>query len=194
MSEAGQLIILSGPSGSGKSTVLKRLLQCCDLPLELSVSATTRPPREGEVDGRDYHFVTNAEFAQMRERGEFLECMQVFGRDWYGTLSHQVDHALQAGTWIILEIDVKGAMDVMQKRGDTTSFFVHSGSREELERRLRNRGTDNEASIQRRLEVADQELAAIHRYDYEIINRNLEDAVAQICNVLKRMQGKLNHA
>ena len=114
MTELGQLIILSGPSGAGKSTVLRRLIETCRLPLELSVSVTTRKPRVGEIEGRDYHFVTHEEFLQMREAGAFLECKEVFGRgDWYGTPADRVDAGINAGKWVILEIDVQGAMSVM---------------------------------------------------------------------------------
>ncbi|MCR9294265.1 MAG: guanylate kinase [bacterium] len=182
----GQLVIVSGPSGAGKSTVLRQLLECCDLPLEMSVSATTRAPRPGEEDGRDYHFVSLEQFHAMRENGEFLECMHVFGRDWYGTLAAQVDQALADGKWIILEIDVQGALSVMKRRDDTLSFFVHPGSRSELEHRLRSRKTEDEQAIQRRLEVADEELSALSYYDYEIINRDVNVAVSEMCQCLKK--------
>ncbi|MEM7473353.1 MAG: guanylate kinase [Planctomycetota bacterium] len=183
---AGQLIIVSGPSGAGKSTVLRSLLQRCELPLQLSTSATTRAPRDGEVGGREYHFVSEEKFLAMKEAGDFLECMEVFGRNWYGTPVQQVDEALQSGKWVILEIDVQGALSVMKQRNDTLSFFVHPGTREELERRLRNRGTETEAAITRRLEVADEELTALSYYDHEIINRDVDVAVNEICKYLKK--------
>ena len=105
----GQLIILSGPSGAGKSTVVRRLLDECDLPLKLSISATTRGPRLGEQDGQQYFFMSDEEFQRCREAGEFLECMEVFGLGhWYGTLREQVTTGLKAGNWVILEIDVQG--------------------------------------------------------------------------------------
>ncbi len=185
-SAPGHLVIVSGPSGAGKSTVLRQLLDTCHLPLEMSISATTRPPRPGEIDGQDYHFVSPAEFESMQRRDEFLECMQVFGRDWYGTLSAQVDQALQHGKWIILEIDVQGALSVMKQREDIISFFIHPGSRTELERRLRSRQTDDEAAVCRRLEVADEELAALGYYDHEIINRDVDTAVLEMCQCLKK--------
>lgn len=188
--EPGQLVIVSGPSGAGKSTVLRELRAACELPLELSISATTRAAREGEVDGQDYHFVSREQFGKMRERGEFLECMEVFGRDWYGTPVKQVDQALQAGKWIILEIDVQGALSVMKRRRDTLSLFVHPGTREELEKRLRSRGTEEESAIQRRLEVADEELTALSYYNHEIINRDVELAVEKICQLLKKSAGE----
>lgn len=193
--DAGKLIILSGPSGAGKSTVVRHLLTDCSLPLALSVSATTRQPRVGEVDGKDYHFVTHEQFAQMRSNGEFLECKEVFGRgDWYGTIAAEVDQGLISGKWVILEIDVQGALAVMQLRSDTVSFFVHPGSLEELAIRLRRRGTDSEEAIRRRLEVAAEELQALKHYQYEIINREVEQSVAEICQLLHQHVPGVKHA
>ncbi|MEZ6137505.1 MAG: guanylate kinase [Pirellulaceae bacterium] len=195
MSNSGQLIILSGPSGAGKSTVLRRLIETCPLPLELSVSVTTREKRVGEVDGRDYYFVSHEKFQQMREDGEFLECKEVFGRgDWYGTPASRVEAALNDGKWLILEIDVQGAMSVLEKRPDALTFFVHPGSLEELEIRLRRRGTDDEAAVMRRLEVAADELKALGKYRYEIINRDVELTVVEICQLLQQNPVGVKHA
>jgi guanylate kinase len=182
----GQLIILSGPSGAGKSTVVRRLLESCPLPIELSVSVTTRAPRQGEVNGREYHFVSLEKFQQLRAEGAFLECKEVFGRgDWYGTLRQTVEHGLQQGKWILLEIDVQGAICVMEHCPGSISFFVHPGSLDELENRLRRRATDSEEAILRRLQVAADELRAIQRYRYEIINREVEQSVDEICQRLQ---------
>jgi guanylate kinase len=182
----GKLIIVSGPSGAGKSTVVRRLLETCPLPIELSVSATTRPPRQGEVDGREYHFVSKEKFQQLRAEGSFLECKEVFGRgDWYGTLRQSVDEGLQQGKWVLLEIDVQGAICVMEQCSGSISFFVHPGSLDELENRLRRRATDSEEAILRRLQVAADELRAVQRYRYEIINRDVEQSVAEICQRLQ---------
>ena len=187
MGDAGKLIILSGPSGAGKSTVVRHLLTDCSLPIVLSASATTRQPRVGEMDGKDYHFVSLEEFERMRVAGEFLEYKEVFGRgDWYGTVSAEVDRGLNSGKWVILEIDVQGALAVMQLRADTISFFVHPGSLEELAIRLRRRGTDSKDAIRRRLEVAAEELQALKHYQYEIINREVEQSVAEICQLLNQ--------
>ena len=187
MAEPGQLVILSGPSGAGKSTVVRELLRSCSLPLMLSVSATTRAPRPGEVDGLDYHFMTQSEFAARRDADEFLECKEVFGRgDWYGTLRSVVDEGLKAGKWVILEIDVQGALNVLEQRPHTISCFVHPGSPEELERRLRRRGTETEQSIARRLQVAADEMTFINRYDYVVTNTEVSETVNQICRLLKQ--------
>lgn len=189
MDSSGRLILFSGPSGAGKSTVVRRLLAECPLPLQTSVSATTRPPRSQEVHGRDYFFVSIDEFEAMRLRGEFLECKEVFGRgDWYGTPVEPVDKGLRAGKWMVLEIDVQGAISVMQQRSGTLSFFIHPGSLKELENRLRRRGSDDDEAIRRRLEVAAQELEMLDRYDFEIVNRDIEQAVEEICQILQRHQ------
>lgn len=191
----GQLIIVSGPSGAGKSTVVRRLLAECELPLQLSVSATTRKQRLGEVHGRDYDFVTHEQFQAMRAAGKFLECKEVFGRgDWYGTLAEPVDQGLAAGQWVILEIDVQGALSVMEKRPDALSFFIHPGSPQELETRLRRRGTDDETAILRRLEVAADEWRAIPHYRYEIVNQDVADSVQRICQILIQSIPGAKHA
>ena len=185
-SERGQLVIISGPSGAGKSTVVRRLLSECDLPLTLSVSATTRPPRPGEEDGVHYFFLAPDEFRRRRVAGEFLECKEVFGRgDWYGTLQSQVAAGLEAGQWVILEIDVEGTLAVLERFPETLTIFIHSGSMEELERRLRQRNTETEESLQRRLEVARRELTFISRYRHQVINRDVAEAVREVCDILK---------
>ncbi len=182
----GETVAIVGPSGAGKSTVLRKLIAECSLPLEASVSATTRVPRGTERDGQDYHFISREKFQQMRNAGEFLECKEVFGRgDWYGTLAAQVDRGLAAGKWMVLEIDVQGALSVMDKRSDVCTFFIHPGSLEELETRLRQRNTDDEQAILRRLEVAAEELRALPRYQHEIVNRDVEQSVRDMCQILQ---------
>ncbi|MCL4202147.1 MAG: guanylate kinase [Pirellulaceae bacterium] len=187
----GKLVIVSGPSGAGKSTVVWRLLEVCRLPLKLSVSATTRSPRPGEIDGREYHFLTVEEFLRRRDNDEFLESKEVFGRgDYYGTLRSETASGLSQGKWVILEIDVEGALAVLQQHPEAITIFLHPGSMDELERRLRLRGTESEASIQRRLEVARRELAMMDRYRYEVINDTVERAVREICDILQANRGE----
>ena len=125
----GRLIIISGPSGAGKSTVVRRLLRECELPLTLSISATTRPPRAGEEHGVDYFFMDQAEFDRRQAAGEFLEYKEVFGLGyWYGTLRQQVASGLSQGRWVILEIDVQGALAVLdQQEFDPITVFIHPG-------------------------------------------------------------------
>ncbi len=132
-----RLVVVSGPSGVGKTTVVRRLYELCGLPLVAGVSATTRPPRPGEVDGVDYYFLEADDFQRRRENGDFIECFDVFGRGyWYGTLKSEVDRALDEGNWMVLEIDVQGAAQVMQLYASAITIFVLPGSEEELERRL----------------------------------------------------------
>ncbi len=186
---AGKMIIISGPSGAGKSTVVKELLSRQRLPLQLSISATTRPPRPGEEDGQDYHFLAAEEFQQRRRNNAFLECKEVFGRGhWYGTLREPVLTGIRQGYWIILEIDVHGAISVLDEYPEAISIFVHPGSMVELERRLRNRQTEDEAAIQRRLEVAREEMAFRQKYKYEIVNHAVEQTVETIQQLLEQHQ------
>lgn len=184
-SEQGKLVIISGPSGAGKSTVVRRLLETCPLPLQLSVSATTRQPRDGERDGVDYHFIPHDEFCRRRDAGEFLEWKEVFGRGhFYGTLRSETTAGLAAGKWVLLEIDVEGALAVVDQHPDALTIFVHAGSVDELERRLRGRGTESAESIQRRLAVARREMQCKDRYRFEVINDSKDRAVREICGIL----------
>ena len=184
--ELAPLIIVSGPSGSGKSTVLRKLLETCDLPLEMSISATTREPRPGEIDGVHYRFLSLEEFEAKWQNNEFLEYVEVFGRgQWYGTLENPVTTSRQKGNWIVLEIDVEGAMRVAKTNPDAITIFIHPGSLAELERRLRGRGTETEEKILRRLEVARQELDAAEFYQHIVVNDDLDKAVKQVCQILK---------
>jgi guanylate kinase len=182
----GRLIIVSGPSGAGKSTVVRELLRVCPLPLGTSISATTRAPRDGEVDGVDYFFMDETRFLEMRRRGAFLECKQNFGmQHWYGTLKDQVAAGLNAGKWLILEIDVQGAMEVLEHPEiDPITIFIHPGGMVELERRLRARGSETERSLTARLETAAAEMRYMPRYRYEVINESVQTAVAEICQIL----------
>lgn len=184
----GQLVVISGPSGSGKTTVLRRVFARCPW-LESSVSATTRAPRPGEVDGEDYYFLSNEDFAKRRANGEFLECFEVFGRGhWYGTLQSEVAPRLAAGKWVVLEIDVEGTLAVLRTYADAVTIFLRPESVAELERRLITRGTESLEAIQRRLEVARHELEYIDRYRYRVVNETLEQAVDDICEVLTRLR------
>jgi guanylate kinase len=179
------LIIVSGPSGSGKTTVIARLLAEGDLPLRLSVSATTRPPRPGERDGVDYHFWDRQRFeAELRE-GAFLEWAEVHG-SYYGTLRREVEPFRQQGKMVLLDIDVQGAAQVRQRCNDVVMIFLRSASLETYEARLRKRGTEDEASIQKRLAGARRELARASEYDYQIVNEDLDKAVAEFRAILKR--------
>ncbi|TWU34409.1 guanylate kinase [Novipirellula artificiosorum] len=191
-SPAGRLVIISGPSGAGKSTVVRRLLSECDLPLQLSISATTRAPRPGEQHGEDYFFLSDGEFQDRIRGGDFLEHKEVFGcGHWYGTLKEQVATGLNTGKWVILEIDVQGALAILDQQAfSPISLFLHPGTMDELERRLRDRGTESEEAITSRMETAHREMQSLHRYQYEIINESVDRAVSDICQILKDQKEK----
>lgn len=184
--DSNRIVIISGPSGVGKSTVVARVLEQCQVPLELSISATTRSPRPGEVDGESYYFLSFEEFQSRKNNGEFLEFKEVFSRgDWYGTLKSTVASGLSAGKWVLLEIDVEGATSIKSEYPDVTMIFLHPGSMETLEQRLRSRKSDSEESIRRRLDVAASEIAKSDRYDYVIENETIEDTVSRICSLIE---------
>lgn len=181
----GRIVVVSGPSGVGKSTVVKQLLNQSPVPLVLSVSSTTRQPRPGETDGVDYIFLTDERFAENRDHGEFLECKEVFGRGyWYGTAKTTVTTGVSEGKWVLLEIDVEGALAVQKDGHFPLMIFLHPGSMEVLEDRLRNRNSDSEESIRRRLEVARNEISKSHLYDHVIENKTVGETVWQICQIL----------
>lgn len=183
--EKGKLIVISGPSGAGKTTLLKRVYGRCGRPITVSVSATTRSPRPGEADGVDYHFLTKEEFARRRAAGEFLECFEVFGRgDWYGTPRSEVAPRLAEGKWVVLEIDVQGTLAVLEHYPDAVTIFIAPKSVDELERRLRARGTESDEAVQRRLGAARRELSEAHRYRYRVTNDDLDEAAAELIRIL----------
>jgi len=161
------------------------VFQECPLPLVRSVSVTTRPPRGGEADEVDYHFVSRQQFDEWREQGQFLECFEVFGRGyWYGTLWSEVRAAVEAGKWVVLNIDVHGAAAVMERFHDAITIFVRPSSIEELRRRLEFRGTDMADEIEKRLQRAQYEMSQAHRYRYQVVNDDLERAVKETCTIL----------
>jgi guanylate kinase len=187
MPQPGQLVIISGPSGVGKSTIVRELVRRFPGRLRLSISATTRPPRPGEVDGREYYFLSNDEFARRRAAGDFLETVEVFGRGhWYGTLLSEVEPSLAEGQWVILEVDIAGAELALQRFPHAVTIFITPDSDAELERRLRLRGTESEAAIQRRLEVARSEMVHAQSYAHRVINYKIDEAVADISEILKQ--------
>jgi guanylate kinase len=167
--------------------VLKRLLARHSDRLRLSVSATTRSPRPGEVDGVDYYFLSGEEFERRRRAGEFLECCEVFGRGhWYGTLLEEVTASRQDQKWVVLDIDVDGAEKVRSKVPNALTIFLRPSSDEELERRLRLRGTESEVAVARRLEVARRELARADQYEYQGVNDLVARAVDEISEILRK--------
>ncbi len=183
MKTTGQLFILSAPSGAGKTTILKKVMQKI-VKLEFSVSHTTREPRKGEKNGVDYHFVPVEEFKGMIDEGLFLEWAEVHG-NFYGTSRPAVLEQLKKGIDIILDIDVQGAAIITEDASlDSVSIFVAPPSLAELERRLRGRGTDSEETIRIRLGNAGKEMAAAEKYDYLVINDELDEAAETLRAVL----------
>ena len=180
----GLLIVISGPSGSGKSTIVKRLKESGQF--TFSVSATTRSPREGEINGVHYHFISREQFEQDIKDGKFLEFSNYVG-NYYGTYVDQVENALSQGQNIILEIEVLGATQVKSKMPDAVMIILLPPSMKQLEERLRNRQTETEEQIKQRLERVRYELANFGHYDYVIINENnqREKAVDDIMQIVR---------
>ncbi|MCA9003457.1 MAG: guanylate kinase [Planctomycetes bacterium] len=176
----GTMLLISGPSGSGKSSICKRLIE--DPRVVFSVSATTRTRREGEVDGRDYYFLTVDEFRAKREAGAFLESAEVYG-NLYGTLRAPMKEAIEKGFIYLVEIDVQGALQLRASEEPGIYVFIAPPSMDELESRLRGRGSESPESLARRLGKAEDEYRERHRYDYVIVNDGLEEAVREVRRV-----------
>jgi guanylate kinase len=188
MSDArrGLLLAVSGPSGVGKTTIVHEVIR--RMGGEFSVSATTRARTERERDGVDYHFVDQETFQRWIDAGRFLEYAQVFGRSWYGTLQSQVEHALDEGKLIVLDIDVQGAKNVKLKMPRAFTVFVLPPDEETLLKRLRGRGREDDAAIERRFAEAQTEIAFAKTsgvYDAFVVNDDLELAIDQVCDLVR---------
>ena len=178
----GKLFVLSGPSGTGKSTVISRVMQEYSN-LRFSVSATTRPMRPGEVDGKDYYFVTREEFLRMRDNGELLEHAEYVG-NCYGTPAAPIQKALDEGTDILLDIEPQGALQVKARRPDAVLLFLAPPSVEELEHRLRGRGDTAEELVAKRLKQAVWEFTQAEKYDYIVVNDLVEKAAGEVLAIM----------
>ncbi len=187
----GRLIIFSAPSGCGKGTMLEQILK--DDNFCVSVSATTRNPREGEKDGVNYHFLSSEEFMERIDKGDFLEYAS-YCDNFYGTLRSEVDTMLEKGKNVILEIEVQGALKVMKKCPNALSVFIAPPSVKELRRRLHKRGTETEDVIEKRIAQSSREIALASKYDYIIVNDALEDAVNDFFSVVRAEQLKAENA
>lgn len=178
MARPARVFVITGPSGVGKGTLIERLLE--SVPgLELSVSATTRKPRPGEVDGRDYHFLDPEEFERRVTAGDFLEHATYSGNR-YGTLRSEVDRRLATGTSVVLEIELQGARQVRAAMPESVQVFIAPPSPEALRERLLRRGTDSEDAIVERLRVAERELAARREFAHAIVNDDIDRAAAEL--------------
>ena len=179
----GCLFIISAPSGAGKTSLVRALLQS-DLNLSLSISHTTRPPRTGEINGCDYHFVTVETFKQMLLKGEFIESAEVYG-NFYGTSQQWINQAIASGQDILLEIDCQGARQIQQIFPQAVSIFILPPSADALATRLKSRAQDNTDVIQKRLAAAREEISHIAEFDYIVINQQLDEALNDLICVIK---------
>ena len=187
MKSKGLLVVISGPAGTGKGTVVTELQKSGRVCV--SVSATTRQPRPGEVDGKQYHFLTREAFVQMIGENGFLEYAEYVG-NFYGSPRRQAEEWMQQGKDVILEIEVQGCQQVKQNYPACVSIFILPPSEEVLEQRLRGRGTETEEVIQKRLARAKEEIPLSKGYDYVVVNDRLEDCVAEVTAILQRERDK----
>jgi len=187
----GVLFVISGPSGVGKGTINQRLFDEFDGKVAFSVSATTRGPREGEIDGKHYFFISRQDFESRIANNEFLEHAQ-FAGNCYGTPRSYVLRLLEQGVSVILEIDLQGAIQVKERMPESVSIFILPPSFEELESRLRGRGTETPEKIEKRLAAAKHEMEMAHIYDYRIVNDDLDEAYAQLRGIFLSETEKAN--
>ncbi|MEA3460384.1 MAG: guanylate kinase [Bacteroidota bacterium] len=174
-----KLFIFSAPSGSGKSTIVQHLMKQ-NLGLEFSISATSREPREGEVEGREYHFITPEDFRRMIKENAFIEWEEVYPNQFYGTLYSEVELIWKRGKHAIFDIDVVGGLNLKEKYGERAcAIFIQAPSMEVLDQRLRSRGTDDEASLRKRLDKALYEMEHASSFDHIVINDTLETSLAE---------------
>lgn len=178
------IVVISGPSGAGKSSFVRELLRHDLLDLAYSISATTRPRRPHESEGRDYFYLSREEFKRRVDAGEFVEWAEVHG-EWYGTLRSQTERALEAGKNVLLDVDVQGGHSVRQLYPAGVLIFVLPPSLADLERRLRSRGTDTEEGIRVRLENARREIALLREYDYAVVNDDLGTATRRAASIIE---------
>lgn len=179
--DKGLLIVVSGPSGTGKGTVCTKLLE--ETTTAYSISATTRAPRAGEIDGKNYYFLTREEFEKRIAAGDFLEYANVYG-NYYGTPLGAIRERLANGEDVLLEIDTQGALNVMEKCPDALFIFLLPPSIAELERRIRGRGSETEESLAKRLGAAKEEIAIGKKYKYVVVNDTVKNAVASIKSII----------
>lgn len=185
MEKKGKLIIISAPSGCGKSTIIGDIMDHGELDLQFSVSATNRKPREGETDGVNYHFLSDQQFKDLIAEGAFVEYEEVYPGRYYGTLRSEIQNRVASGKNVILDIDVKGGVNVKRQFGETAvSIFIAPPCIEELRRRLKGRGSDSDEEIEQRIGRAEYELGFSKDYDHVVINDNLSDAISAVEKIM----------
>lgn len=186
MSNKGKIIIISAPSGCGKSTIINALLRRGEIDMQFSVSATNRPPREGERHGVNYYFLTDDEFRSAIAGDEFVEYEEVYPGRYYGTLKREIARITDAGHNVVLDIDVKGGVNVKRMYGDeAVSVFIEPPSVDALRQRLEGRGTEDADAIAQRVARAEFEISFAPQFDHTVINDNLDEAIAQVSEILK---------
>lgn len=185
-----RVLIISAPSGAGKTTLVKHLLNA-GLPLMFSVSATSRKPRGSEINGREYYFITSAEFRRRIKKGEFLEWQEVYSDHYYGTLRSEIDRIAREGKTVLFDVDVQGGINLKKIFGkDALAIFLMPPSVDELRSRLQKRGTDSADKIDMRMEKAASEILLADRFDRVIVNDGLEEACSEILEVVKEFIGE----
>ncbi|MCH5229006.1 MAG: guanylate kinase [Muribaculaceae bacterium] len=187
----GKIIVLSAPSGSGKSTIIRELIKDPSLHLGFSISATSRQPRGEEKHGKEYFFFTEEEFMRNVEEGNFVEWEEVYPGVCYGTLESEVNRITESGHNLIMDVDVKGALNIKKRFGrDAVTIFIMPPDKKTLEERLKNRGTDSEETIKKRLQKSEYELSFSNQFDHIVINDDLKDAVSKVENTIKEFISK----
>lgn len=186
MSAKGKVIIISAPSGCGKSTIINALLAQGEIDMQFSVSATNRKPREGEKHGVNYYFLSDGEFRRAIDGGEFVEYEEVYPGRYYGTLRSEIERIVDAGHNVVLDIDVKGGVNVKRMYGDeAVSVFIQPPSVEALRQRLIGRGTETPEAIAQRVDRAEFEIGYAPRFDHAVVNDDLDKAIAEVSDILK---------
>ena len=191
MSDKGKIIIISAPSGCGKSTIINALLRQGEIDMQFSVSATNRPPREGEEHGVNYYFLTDDEFRSAIAGDEFVEYEEVYPGRYYGTLKREIARITDGGHNVVLDIDVKGGVNVKRMYGDqAVSVFIKPPSVAALRQRLEGRGTEDAEAIAQRVARAEFEIGFAPQFDHTVINDNLDEAITQVSDILKSFTGR----
>lgn len=189
LNERGLLVVISGPSGVGKGTVRRALFELPNHQFEYSISYTTRPIREGEIDGEDYHFVSRETFEQMIKEEKFLEWAEFVG-NYYGTPKEAIEEKLAAGKEVVLEIEVDGALQIRKQMKDAVFIFIVPPGKQALYDRLLKRGTESEEKIKERIDKAESEFKLAHKYDYIVVNDDVMNAADRIVAIIRAEHAK----